>query len=94
MARIERGGWVAGVRMSLVRAMSSGARRTPARPAAETDTSRDASGEGEDSMSRPPAAEAEVVTGDDANERPGSGSARTAERKERIKDEIVERRIE
>ena len=94
VARIDRGGCVEGVRMSFVRAMSSGARRMPARPAAETETRRDTTGEGEEIMSRPPAADAFVVIGDDANERPGSGRARKAEKKERMKDEIVERRIE
>ena len=52
---IDRGGCVEGVRISLVRAISTGARIAPAIPAADTATLKDARGEGEDSMSRPPA---------------------------------------
>lgn len=44
-----------GVRINLVRAMSKGAKSIPAMPAAETATVREASGEGEESISRPPA---------------------------------------
>ena len=90
VAIIERGGWVEGVRMSFVRAMSRGASMMPARPAAETETKREAMGEGDDNMSRPPAAELVVAVGDDAKERPGSGKARKAEKNERMKDEMVE----
>ena len=43
------------MRISLVRAMSTGASTTPAMPAAETATVRDARGDGDDSRSRPPA---------------------------------------
>lgn len=53
--RIERGGWVEGVSMSWVRAMSRGARSMPAMPAAETATAREVNGEGEARMSSPPA---------------------------------------
>ena len=91
VAMMERGGWVEGVRMSFVRAMSSGASRMPATPAAETDIKREAIGEDDDKMLRPPAAEGVLVTGDDANERPGSGRARKAEKNERVKDVTVER---
>lgn len=51
---MERGGCVEGVRMSFVRAMSRGARTMPAIPAAETATAKEDSGEGEQSISRPP----------------------------------------
>lgn len=55
VAMMERGGWVEGVRMSFVRAMSRGARIMPAIPAAETETAREVSGDGEERMSSPPA---------------------------------------
>ena len=55
VARIDLGGCVEGVRMSFVRAISRGASIIPARPAAETATISEANGEGEDSISRPPA---------------------------------------
>lgn len=55
VAIIDLGGCVEGVRMSFVRAMSRGASITPARPAAEAATANEASGEGEDNISRPPA---------------------------------------
>lgn len=42
--RSERDGCVVGVRMSFVRTMSSGARRTPAMPAAATATPNEARG--------------------------------------------------
>ena len=53
--RIDRGGCVEGVSMSWVRAISRGARKRPVIPAADTDTARDVSGEGEARISRPPA---------------------------------------
>ena len=83
-----------GVRINFVRAMSKGARIMPASPAAETDTNREAKGDGEDSISRPPAGGTLAVVGDDVKERPGSGRARKAEKTERMKDEIVERSSE
>lgn len=55
VASIERGGCVEGVRMSFVRAISRGASIIPAIPAAETATVREASGDGDDITSRPPA---------------------------------------
>ena len=55
VAKIDRGGCVEGVRISLVRAMSIGVRMIPATPTADTATPRDARGDGEESMSRPPA---------------------------------------
>lgn len=91
VAMMERGGCVEGVRMSLVRAMSRGARRMPATPAAETDIKREAIGEGDDNMLRPPAAEGVLVSGDDVKKRLGSGRARKAEKNERVKDVTVER---
>ena len=54
VAIIDRGGCVFGVRMSFVRAMSRGARIMPATPAAETATTSDDSGEGEERTSNPP----------------------------------------
>lgn len=53
----DRGGWVEGVRMSFVRAISTGARIIPAIPAAETATKREATGDGEEETSRPPIVE-------------------------------------
>lgn len=55
VARIDLGGCVDGVKMSFVRAMSNGASKMPARPAEETATASEASGEDEDNISRPPA---------------------------------------
>lgn len=66
----------------------------PARPAAETETKREAKGEDEDRMSRPPEIGLLAVAGDEAKERPGSGKARKAEKQERMKDEIVDERSE
>ena len=63
----------------------------PARPAAETATAKEESGEGEERMSSPPT---EAEGGEIWNERVESGSARRAEMKEREKVAIVERRIE
>ena len=81
-----------GVRINFVRAMSRGARRTPAIPAAETDTMREFKGDGEERMSRPPVA---VEDGDmEGKESPGSGRASSAARKERKNDVDVDRRSE
>ena len=54
VASVDLGGCVEGVRMSFVRAMSKGASIIPANPAAETATAKEANGDGEDSISRPP----------------------------------------
>lgn len=88
---IERGGCVEGVSISFVRAMSRGERSIPARPAAETATAKEESGEGEERMSSPIA---EVEGREIWKDRPESGNARRAEMKEREKVVIVERRIE
>ena len=88
---IDLGGCVEGVRMSLVRAMSRGASITPAKPAAETATASEAHGAGEDNMSRPPAYGGDGVVVKDS---PGSGSAINADKNDRTKDVIVDRRIE
>ena len=77
--------------MSFVRAVSSGARRMPAMPAAETATKSEASGEGEFSTSSPPAL---LKDGVPMNESPGSGSERSAEKKDRMKEVMVDERIE
>ena len=52
---MERGGCVDGVRMSLVRAMSSGESRMPAIPDADTATAREVRGDGDARISSPPA---------------------------------------
>lgn len=80
-----------GVRINFVRAISSGARRMPAMPAAETATSSEASGEGELSTSSPPAL---LKDGAPVNESPGSGSESSAEKNDRTKEVIVDERIE
>ena len=91
VASIDLGGCVEGVRMSFVRAMSRGASMMPAKPAEETATASEANGEGEDSISRPPTCETD---GTDVKESPGSGSAMNAERNDRTKEVMVDRRIE
>ena len=88
---IDLGGWVEGVSMSFVRAISRGARMIPAMPAAETATVKEASGECEDSTSRPPAYE---KFGAAVNDSPGSGRARKAEKKDRTKDVRVDKKME
>ena len=88
---IDRGWCVDGVRMSFVRAISSGARRMPAMPAADTATSSEASGEGELSTSSPPAL---LKDGVPVKESPGSGRESSAEKKDRTKEVIVDERIE
>ena len=55
VASIDLGGCVEGVNKSFVRAMSRGASIMPAKPAADTATASEAKGEGDDSISRPPA---------------------------------------
>ena len=76
--------------------MSRGARRMPARPAALTAAKRDVNGEGEERMSRPPTEEGVVIrAGASAwRDMPGSGRARRAQIRERVKEVIVERRME
>ena len=91
VAITDLGGWVEGVRMSFVRAISRGARMIPATPAAETATAREESGDGEESISRPPA---KVEDGDPVKESPGSGSESKADKKDRTKEVMVDRRIE
>lgn len=91
VASIDLGGCVEGVMISFVRAMSRGASMMPAKPAAETATAIDANGDGDDNTSRPPAKETEGAA---VKESPGSGSAMKAEKNDRIKEVIVDRRIE
>jgi hypothetical protein len=81
-ARSERGGWVVGVRMSLVRTMSSGASRIPAMLDAATAMPMEAKGDGESVTSTPP------------ERRPGSEMLKTAARRERVQDSTVLRRME
>lgn len=63
----------------------------PATPAAETATAKEDSGDGEESMSRPPA---KVEDGVAVKERPESGSESNAEKNDRTKEVMVDRRIE
>ena len=91
VAMIDRGGCVDGVRISFVRAISRGARRMPAIPAAETATRSEASGEGELSTSSPPAL---LNDGVPVKESPGSGRESSAQKNDRTKEVIVEERIE
>lgn len=91
VAIIDRGGCVEGVRMSLVRAMSKGASIMPAKPADETATASEAKGDGEDNISRPPVLEGDGIA---VKESPGSGSAMKAEKNDRTKEVIVDRRME
>ena len=88
---IDRGGCVDGVKISFVRAISRGARRIPVMPAAETATRSEASGEGEESTSSPPAL---LKDGAPVKESPGSGRESSAEKKDRTKEVIVDERIE
>ncbi len=57
--KTDRGGCVEGVSMSFVRATSRGANNIPAMLAAETATTSEAIGDGDDRMSRPPGEPAE-----------------------------------
>ena len=81
-ARRERGESLVGVRMSCVRMMSSGARSRPAIPEAATTIPMVARGKGDSRTSIPPL------------RRPGSGTSRTAARRERVQDSMVLRRTE
>ena len=56
----ERGGWVDGVSISFVRAMSKGANNKPAIPAAPAAAAKLDSGEEEERMSRPPVADVSI----------------------------------
>ena len=88
---IDRGGWVVGVAISLVLATSSGERRSPARPEADTERIRDVIGDGEERISSRARVEGDgnaVIT------TVGSGSARTAQKNDRRNELIVERRTE
>lgn len=88
--RMDRGGCVDGVNMSFVRAISNGARTVPAIPAADTATTREVRGEGEDRISRPPV---NIDCEKGWNERPGSGRARRAEINDLVKEVIVDESI-
>jgi len=72
-----RGGWVQGVSINRVRAISTGARITAARADASVVASKDDSGDGEEMISRPPG------TAEDEAGEEGSGSASTAQSKDR-----------
>ena len=78
-----------GVSISLVRTISRGARKTPAIPIADTATNKELSGEGEEMMSIPPAAAGLPVKL--YCDIPGSGKAKSAARKDRMKDVKVDR---
>ena len=79
--------------MSLVRAISKGVSITPATPAAETATAKEARGDGDESMSRPPVSEV-GPNAVEVKDSPGSGSASKAEKNDRMKAVIVESNIE
>ena len=87
---IERGVCVIGVKSSLVLAMSSGARISPAIPDAETEIRRERKGEGEERTSNPArdGGEGSEVMVDWV----GSGRDKTAQRKDLRNDAIVEKR--
>jgi hypothetical protein len=89
---MDRGGYVEGVSMSLVRAMSMGARIMPARPEADTVAKRAARGAGDERMSIPVREEGPGRELPADRDMPGSGRARTAQIKERRKVVSVERR--
>lgn len=91
VGKIDLGGCVEGVSMSLVLAMSSGASKMPAMPAADTAMASEAIGAGDERISRPPAEPAEVLIW---NERLGSGMAKRVAKNERAKEVRVERRME
>lgn len=89
VAMIDLGGCVDGVTISFVRTISRGAKMAPAMPAALTATIKLAMGESEFRTSMPPAPPALAVGVDETKVRPGSGRARTAERKERANEVTV-----
>lgn len=60
-------------------------------PAAKTTTAKELKGEGEDKTSRPPV---RLRCEEKLRERPGSGRARRADRKDRIKEVTVDASIE
>lgn len=71
--------------------ISSGASTIPDMPAAKTATLNELNGEGEDRTSRPPV----KFRGEERlRERPGSGRARRADRKDRTKEVTVDASIE
>jgi len=91
----ERGGCVDGVSISRVRAISIGANMTPAIPAALTAVARLIKGFDDEVTSSPPTADGIDIRygGVDWDiEMPGSGSARSAHKRERTKAVMVERR--
>ena len=87
----DLGGWSEGVSISFVLAMSKGATSIPAIPAADTAIASEAIGVGEESISSPPTVPAGGLIW---NERLGSGTANIAAKKDRVKDVMVDRRIE
>lgn len=90
VASMDLGGCVEGVTINFVRAISSGASNVPATPAALTATIKLEIGESEFKISSPPALALDVA---ETKVRPGSGRAKTAERKERANEVTVCRRI-
>ena len=86
----ERGGCVDGVRRSTVRARSIGARRMPEIAEARREEARDRSGEGEvrisSRVSEDGVGSADVVS-------VGSGRSSTAQKSERINEDIVVKRM-
>ena len=90
----DRGGWVDGVRMSLVRAVSSGERMMLAIPADETATASEIAGDAEDNISNPPSSGVGEANAVNRDVRPGSGRDRTAARKDLEKEVRVDKRNE
>ena len=87
---MERGACVIGVKSNFVLAMSSGARISPANPDAETEIRRERRGDGEERTSS--RAKEEGDGNEEKVDCVGSGSARTAQKKDLRNDAIVEKR--
>ena len=90
----DRGGCVEGVRIILVRAMSSGERMILAMPAAETATASDIPGDSEGNISYPPKAGDGEENAENCDVRPGSGRDNTAARNDLENEVRVDNRIE
>lgn len=88
---IDRGGWVVGVAISFVLAMSNGDRRSPAIPEADTESIKEVRGDGDERISSRAKVEGE---GNAVIATVGSGSAKTAQKNDLKKDVIVERMTE
>ena len=87
--KVEREPFVEGVRSNLVLAMSSGARTSPAIPEADTETSKERRGDVEERTSS--RAREEGEGSEDRVVCVGSGRASIAQRKDLMKDAMVEK---